>query len=95
MPNEIKNHYHSYYVYVVRHPNRDKIMTYLKKNGVICNISYPFPIHLMRGYKYLGYKKGDLPVTERIAKEIFLYSMYPFLSKKSVYKVINLINNFK
>ena len=27
----------------------------------------------MRGYKYLGYKKGDLPVTERIAKEIFLY----------------------
>ena len=47
LPNEIKNHYHSYYVYVVRHPNRDKIMTYLK-NGVICNISYPFPIHLMR-----------------------------------------------
>ena len=69
-------------------------MDYLKKNGVFCNISYPFPIHLMRGYKYLGYKKGDLPLTERISKEIFSLPMYPKLSLKKVNKIVNLINKF-
>ena len=41
----------------------------------------------MRGYKYLGYKKGDLPLTERISKEIFSLPMYPKLSLIKVNKV--------
>ncbi len=94
LPSENKNCYHSYYVYVVRHKKRKLIMDYLKKNGIFCNISYPFPIHLMKGYKYLGYKKGDLPLTERISKEIFSLPMYPKLSLIKVNKVINLINKF-
>ena len=94
LPKEFAGRYHSYYVYVVRHFKREKIMNYLKKNGVICNISYPFPIHLMRGYKYLGYKIGDLPVTEKLSKEIFSLPMYPDLNEIKVNKIIRLINNF-
>ena len=48
----------------------------------------------MRGYKYLGYKKGDLPLTERISKEIFSLPMHPKLSLIKVNKVVNLINKF-
>jgi len=95
LPRQNKNCFHSYYVYVVRHKRRKLFMKYLKKNGVFCNISYPFPIHLMKGYKYLGYKKGSLPITEKLSKEIFSLPMYPKLSLKKVNKVINLINNFK
>ena len=69
-------------------------MNYLKKNGVFCNISYPFPIHLMKGYKYLDYKKNDLPITEKQSKEIFSLPMYPQLSLKKVNNIINLINKF-
>jgi aminotransferase EvaB len=69
-------------------------MQYLKKNGVFCNISYPFPIHLMKGYKYLGYKKNDLPVTEAMSKQIFSLPMYPQLTMSQVDKVIKLINNY-
>lgn len=94
LPKEFAGRYHSYYVYVIRHPKRKNFMNYLKNNGVYCNISYPYPIHLMRGYKYLGYKKGDLPMTEKLAKEIFSLPMYPNLNDKSVNKVIKLINNF-
>lgn len=72
---------HVYYVYVVRHPRRDEIIAELKKQEIFLNISYPWPIHLMRGYTYLGGKEGDLPVTESLAKEIFSLPMYPSLTE--------------
>ena len=34
----------------------------------------------MEGYEYLGWKEGDLPVTEKQAKNIFSLPMYPHLS---------------
>lgn len=73
---------HVYYVYVVRHPQRDEIISELKKRDILLNISYPWPIHLMRGYSYLGGKEGDLPVTEEIAKTIFSLPMYPTLTEE-------------
>ena len=63
-------------------------MDKLKKNNIYCNISYPFPIHLMRGYSYLNYKKGSFPVTEKLSKRIFSLPMYPQLSYLKVLKVI-------
>jgi len=88
LPKENKNNFHSYYVYVVQHDKRKSIMNKLKKNNIYCNISYPFPIHLMRGYSYLNYKKGSFPVTEKLSKRIFSLPMYPQLSYLKVLKVI-------
>jgi dTDP-3-amino-2,3,6-trideoxy-4-keto-D-glucose/dTDP-3-amino-3,4,6-trideoxy-alpha-D-glucose/dTDP-2,6-dideoxy-D-kanosamine transaminase len=80
LPHEAVKREHAYYLYVVRHPQRDLIIEELKKNDIFVNISYPWPIHTMSGYSYLGYKEGDLPVTERMAKEIFSLPMYPALT---------------
>ncbi len=71
---------HAYYLYVVRHPRRDEIVAQLKEYDIFVNISYPWPIHTMRGYKSLGYKSGDLPETEAAATEIFSLPMYPTLT---------------
>lgn len=78
---------HVYYLYVCRHPMRDKIMKELTKREIFVNISYPWPIHLMRGYSSLGYKEGDLPETEKAAKEIFSLPMYPSLKYEDQDKV--------
>ena len=94
LPMENKYNYHSYYVYVVRHPQRNKIMKYLKDNNIFCNISYPFPIHLMKAYKKFNKKNNDLKITERLSKEIFSLPMYPELSMEKVHKVIDTINKF-
>ena len=93
-PKENKMNFHAYYVYVVRSPLRDKIMENLKKSDIFLNISYPFPIHLMKGYKRFGYKLGDLPNTEKLAKEIFSLPMYPQLSNKDVLRVCSSIKSF-
>ncbi|GGJ96472.1 erythromycin biosynthesis sensory transduction protein EryC1 [Pilimelia anulata] len=70
---------HVYYVYVVRHPDRDRIMAALKEHDIALNISYPWPVHTMSGFAHLGYAPGSLPVTERLAGEIFSLPMYPSL----------------
>jgi dTDP-3-amino-2,3,6-trideoxy-4-keto-D-glucose/dTDP-3-amino-3,4,6-trideoxy-alpha-D-glucose/dTDP-2,6-dideoxy-D-kanosamine transaminase len=80
LPYEDNQGRHSYYLYVVRHNSRDYIMEELKKRDILVNISYPTPIHLMTGYSHLGYKTGDLPVTEKIANQIFSLPLYPSLS---------------
>ena len=82
---------HVFYVYVVRHPKRDFIIEKLKENDIHVNISYPWPIHLMEGYSSLDYKKGDLPITEKISQEIFSLPMYPTLSEDEQRKVVNVL----
>ena len=94
LPIENSNCYHSYYVYVIRTKKRNKLLEYLKKNKIYCNISYPFPIHLMRGYKFLKYKKGNLKITEKISKEILSIPMYPHLNSKKIKKVVKILNEF-
>ena len=88
LPKENKKNLHSYYAYVVQHSKREYIIKNLKKDSIITNISYPFPIHTMKGYRYLRYKTGDLPVTERLSKRIFSLPMYPYLSKSMVLRVV-------
>ncbi|MGV9249259.1 DegT/DnrJ/EryC1/StrS family aminotransferase [Streptomyces sp. NPDC003710] len=80
---------HVYYVYVVRHPERDAILEALKAYDIVLNISYPWPVHSMTGFAPLGYAEGSLPVTERLARQIFSLPMYPGLSPDTQDKVID------
>ena len=65
----------------------------LKERNIFLNISYPHPIHTMRGYKYLNYEEGDFPITEKNAKEIFSLPMFPTLSIERQDKVIKEIKS--
>ncbi|MFE9466523.1 DegT/DnrJ/EryC1/StrS family aminotransferase [Streptomyces virginiae] len=84
---------HVYYVYVVRHPRRDEIISALKERyDISLNISYPWPVHTMRGFAHLGVEAGSLPVTERLAGEIFSLPMYPSLPEAAQDKVIEALH---
>ncbi|GGY58967.1 DegT/DnrJ/EryC1/StrS family aminotransferase [Streptomyces tanashiensis] len=89
LPATAEGNDHVYYVYVVRHPRRDEIIERLKGYGISLNISYPWPVHTMSGFAHLGYGQGSLPVTERLAGEIFSLPMYPSLSEDVQDKVIS------
>jgi aminotransferase EvaB len=82
-----------YYNFVVRHPNRDKILEYAKTKGVYFNINYPYPIHEMVGYSFL--KKYKLENTEKFSNEVFNLPIYPTLKKSEMKKVVEVLNNFK
>jgi len=89
LPSTVPGNEHVYYVYVVRHPRRDDIIERLKTYDISLNISYPWPVHTMTGFAKLGYAAGSLPVTERLAGEIFSLPMYPSLSRDLQDKVIS------
>jgi aminotransferase EvaB len=79
---------HVYYVYVVRHPQRDRILEAMRTYDIHLNVSYPWPVHTMTGFAHLGYGAGSLPVTEKLAGEIFSLPMYPSLPVGTQDKVI-------
>jgi dTDP-4-amino-4,6-dideoxygalactose transaminase len=84
--------YHVYHLYVVRHPERDSLATRLRARGVETLVHYPVPVHLQEAYADLGYRRGDLPVTERIAEEILSLPMYVGLSAADVDTVAHAVN---
>ena len=88
LPKTMTGNDHAYYLYVCRHPERDRIIEELKKRDILVNISYPWPIHTMTGYQHFGYREGDLPNTEKAAREIFSLPMYPGLTDEEQDKVI-------
>jgi aminotransferase EvaB len=89
LPNAVDGNEHVYYLYVVRHPRRDDVVEAMKKHDIALNISYPWPVHTMSGFAELGYQQGSLPVTERVAGEIFSLPMYPSLRADTQDRVID------
>ncbi len=82
---------HAYYVYAVRHPRRDDIVRELRARDIVVNISYPWPVHTMRGFEQFGYVEGDLPATEAHAATVFSLPMYPMLSPEAVREVCRVL----
>ena len=80
LPRVAQGNEHAFYLYVVRHPERDRIMAALKEREIFVNISYPWPIHTMPAYEQFGEGAGSLPVSEACANEIFSLPMYPALT---------------
>ena len=73
-----------YHLYVVRVADREGLMAHLKAAGIGIGIHYPIPLHLQKAYESLGYKAGDFPVTERIARDIVSLPMFPQLKPEQL-----------
>ena len=67
---------HVYHLFVVRSPDRDAISARLKDAGVASAAYYVTPSHLQPAMRYLGYKPGSLPETERAAVENLALPMW-------------------
>ena len=59
---------HVWHLYVVRVPDRDRILGELSEAGIAAGIHYPTPIHLLPAFGFLGHRVGDFPVAERACR---------------------------
>ena len=82
---------HVYHLYVVRVPNRASVEAVLKEEDVGCGVYYPVPLHLQDVYSGLGYKLGDLPVSEAASHETLAIPLYPELKPEDMDRVVELV----
>jgi len=94
LPTVMENADTVWHQYVIRTKDRDALLQYLKEHGIGTIIHYPIPPHLSEAYRYLGYKKGDFPITEEYADTILSLPMYNGLSYEEQSKVIEVLNTF-
>ncbi|MBS5951999.1 MAG: DegT/DnrJ/EryC1/StrS family aminotransferase, partial [Clostridium sp.] len=80
-----------YHMYVLQSENREEILEKLKEAGVATGVYYPVPLHLQKCYKNLGYKEGDMPVSEYLSHRTFAIPVYPELTKEQVDYIISKI----
>jgi dTDP-4-amino-4,6-dideoxygalactose transaminase len=94
LPREAAGCESAYHLYVVRHPQRDKLKEYLDANGVGCALHYPLPLHLQKCYASLGHKPGDFPLAEKAARECLSLPIYPELTDAQIQRVAEVIKEF-
>lgn len=77
--------------YSIRVKNREVMAKKLGEAGVPTAVHYPIPLHLQEALAYLGYKKGDFPISEKVGNEIMSLPMSPFLTTEQQDFVVNTI----
>lgn len=86
---------HVYHLYVVRTSKRDALQTHLNNNGIGTLIHYPIPPHLQKAYKHLGYKAGDFPIAEELAKTMISLPLWVGMERSSFDQVESILNTFQ
>lgn len=86
--------FHTYHQYVIRAKKRDRLQAFLKEKGVGTSIYYPLSLHQQRCFSYLGYRRGDFPVSEKAAREVLALPMFPELTDDQQDDVVSSIKEF-
>jgi len=83
-----------YNQYTVRADRRDGLQAHLKGKGIGSAIYYPLPLHLQPCFRYLGYREGACPESERAAREVLSLPVYPELTRAQQDEVIGAVRSF-
>lgn len=93
-PYEAEGHHHIFHQYTIRVENRDELQKYLQEQGVSTMVYYPKPLHLQPVFAELGYKEGDLPITEEVSNQVVSLPMFPELTLEQQQYVVSKIAEF-
>ena len=89
LPQVLAGNLHSWHLFVIRVPNRDKVKERLWSEGIGVGVHYPVPIHLQESFRFLGYRSGDFPVAERLAAEILSLPLFPGITGDDQERVVH------
>ncbi len=78
-----------WHCYVIECQDRDSIRHALQEAGIETGLHYPLPIHLQKAYAFLGYRRGDLPVTEALCERCLSLPMSADLTDEQISAVVS------
>ena len=59
-----------FHLFQVRTDRRDEFLRYLREREVDVVVRYPVAVHLQPAFREMGWRKGQFPVSERLAREL-------------------------
>ena len=77
-----------YHLYVIQIPNRDRVQSALKAQGVETWIHYPIPLHQQPAYVRLGYKPEDFPISAALGPKILSLPMFSDITEEQIHTVV-------
>ena len=94
VPDGFKHVYHQYTIKVNKEVSgftRDELAGELKRHDIFPGVFYPKPLHLLKNFEKYGYKKNDLPVSEKICEQVLSLPVHPFVPKYDIYRIVEII----
>ncbi|MGN6601910.1 MAG: DegT/DnrJ/EryC1/StrS family aminotransferase [Ginsengibacter sp.] len=88
------NSKHTFHLYVIRAQNRDRLLDYLKSEGIETAIHYPTALPNLPAYKYLDKQDGDFPISTSYQSTILSLPMYPELTEEMIIFIAKTIKSF-
>jgi len=80
--------HHVFNQFVIQTPQREAVIAALNAAGIGNEIYYPLPMHLQKCFEHLGYREGQLPVSERAAKETLSIPVFPEMTTAMMDEVV-------
>lgn len=84
-----------FHLFVVTVPDHEHFIAYMAGHGVECHMHYPVPCHLQKAYAHLGYREGDCPNAEYLAKHCVTLPLFPEMREEEIARVIELCNAYE
>jgi dTDP-4-amino-4,6-dideoxygalactose transaminase len=84
---------HIWHLYVVRTRERDRFQEYLTGQGIQTLIHYPIPPHKQAAYR--AWNGIDLPITEKIHREVLSLPISQVMTDAEVQIIIHAINAYR
>jgi dTDP-4-amino-4,6-dideoxygalactose transaminase len=94
IPQRFENVKQVYHLYIVCAEQRTELKRYLNENQIDAKVHYPIPMHLQPAAKSLGYKRGDLPVCERICDSVISFPVHEFITDEQIDYIVSKVRKF-
>jgi len=90
LPTILKECHSAWHLFVIRHPDRAALQDHLLKRGIQTLIHYPIPPHKQKAYQHM--ENYQLPISEKIHREVLSLPIGPHLTKEQMHWVVEAVN---
>ncbi len=94
VPNKYKSCWAQFSIVANSKVEKEACTNLLNINGIPTMNYYPIPLHLQKVFSYLGYKKTQFTITEKISDTVFSIPMHPYLKESDQSIIVDIINEF-
>ena len=91
LPRTLEGNEHVWHLYVIRVPDRDRVLKELYAAGIGAGIHYPLPIHLTPAFRGLGYSEGAFPVAEGTCHQLLSLPLFPEITAAQQERVVSVL----